>query len=492
MKNGGFRAIAATIAACTGITILVAAIAVPVHASAPQMLREMGEAFVEVAQKVSPAVVNISSSKKIAPAGMPGGMQGELGPQFKKDNPFREFFGDEFFKRFFKDQQGKNFRQQGMGSGVIVSSDGTILTNSHVVKDADEIKVTLPDKRSFSAKVIGEDPESDIAVIKIDAKDLPIAETGDSGKMRVGEIVVAIGNPFGLNNTVTSGIVSATGRTNVGIIDYEDFIQTDAAINPGNSGGPLVNIEGKVIGINTAIASRSGGYQGIGFAIPSNTAKQIMESLLKDGKVRRGLLGVNIQDLSESLAESFERKDARGALVSQVIPDSPAEKAGIKSGDIILELDGQQIENASQLKNLVGKVTPGSKVVVTLYRDKKTQKIDVVVAERDPSKIASKTDEAGPETSNELGLELEKVPAAVAEKMGLKEDTGLRVAGIDPEGLGRRLDLRPGDIILEVNGKPVSDVAGFNKAVVQAKDKKLIRLKVQRGKAQIFLGSRLG
>jgi len=278
-----------------------------------------------VAEKVTPAVVNISASKKGASAPM-----GEDLEPFFKNHPFREFFGDDFFKRFKKTPP---HRQQGMGSGVIMSEDGTILTNAHVVKDADEILVNLSDKRSFKAKVIGADPESDIAVIKIDAKGLPVAKFGDSSKLRVGEIVLAVGNPFGLNRTVTSGIVSATGRTNVGIIDYEDFIQTDAAINPGNSGGPLVNIYGEVIGLNTAIATRSGGYQGIGFAIPGNSAKLIMEDLVKTGKVRRGLLGVNIQDMNEALAKSFGRSESTGALVSQVVPGSPAEKAGVKAGD---------------------------------------------------------------------------------------------------------------------------------------------------------------
>ncbi len=304
------------------ITLAFFALPVTGFAAAPEVLKQLDEAFVVVAEKVTPAVVNISSTKKEGPEAESQEME-----PFFKNHPFRDFFGDEFYKRFKKGPGqgpgGGGFRHQGMGSGVIVSPDGVILTNSHVVKDADEIKVNLSDKRSYTAKVLGADSESDIAVIKIDAKGLPTAQFGDSSKLRVGEIVLAVGNPFGLNRTVTSGIVSATGRANVGIIDYEDFIQTDAAINPGNSGGPLVNIQGDVIGINTAIASRSGGYQGIGFAIPSNSAKIIMDDLLKDGKVRRGLLGVNIQDLNDSLAKSFGRQDSQGALVSQVVEGKP-------------------------------------------------------------------------------------------------------------------------------------------------------------------------
>ncbi|MGO9117859.1 MAG: trypsin-like peptidase domain-containing protein, partial [Desulfomonilaceae bacterium] len=257
MKKGFFESM--LIPMIAGLTIAVAAdapIAVA-QSDSPPLLKQLGESFVQVAEKVTPAVVNISSSKKE----VAGPMEGDV-EQFFKNHPLREFFGDEFFKRFKKDGGNRGFQQFGMGSGVITSADGYILTNSHVVKDADEIKVTLGDKRTFDAKVIGVDTEGDIAVIKIDAKDLPVAKLGDSSKLHVGEIVIAVGNPFGLNQTVTRGIVSAQGRTNMGILDYEDFIQTDAPINPGNSGGPLVNIYGEVIGINTAIASRSGGYQG--------------------------------------------------------------------------------------------------------------------------------------------------------------------------------------------------------------------------------------
>ncbi len=455
------------------------------EAQAPSVLKQLDEAFVQVAEKVTPAVVNIRSSKKEA---APSGAPGELDPFFK--HPFRDF--DDLFKRFKKGPKPEGFKQEGLGSGVIISSDGHILTNSHVVKDADEIQVNLSDKRSFTAKVIGTDAESDIAVIKIDATGLPVAKLGDSSKLRVGELVMAIGNPFGLNRTVTSGIVSATGRTNVGIIDYEDFIQTDAAINPGNSGGPLVNIGGEVIGINTAIATRSGGYQGIGFAIPSNSANLIMEDLLKDGKVRRGLLGVNIQDMNESLAKSFGRADTKGALVAQVVEGSPAEKAGIKPEDIILKFNGQDVSGAAELKNLVGRVKPGATSKLNVWRNGKTMDFSIEIGERTAKALGSAAPQPAGETFEELGLELERVPAAAAEKMGLKEGEGVLVKDVKGDGLGSKMGLRTGDIILEVDGKNITSPSDFSAGVKKAREHKVIRLKIQRGSAKIFVASPIG
>ncbi len=455
------------------------------NADATAMLRQLDEAYVHLAEVVTPAVVNISSSKKEAAS-----MGGELEPFFK-NHPFKDFFGDEFFKRFKnhpnKGHEDGGSRVQGMGSGVIISPDGYILTNSHVVKEADEIKVNLSDRRSFTAKVVGADPESDIAVVKIDATNLPIARMGDSSKMRAGENVLAVGNPFGLNRTVTRGIISAIGRTNMGIIDYEDFIQTDAAINPGNSGGPLVNMSGEVIGINTAIASRSGGYQGIGFAIPSNSAKLIMDELIKTGKVRRGLLGVNIQDVTEALAKSFKRPDSYGALVSQVVEGSPAEKAGVQSGDIITKFNGHDVTGAAQLKNMVGQEKPGASSTLTLWRNNKTMEVNVTIGERDQKSAAAKTtpSTAG-DTSNELGVEIEKVPAQVAEQMGLKDDQGVRIKDVASNSAAAKMGLRPGDVILQVDDQPIKDVAGFNSAVKEAKNNKVIRLQYQRGTSKLF------
>jgi serine protease Do len=489
MTQGRCRSVRISIVAILAIVLLAAIPSPSSAAEAPPALKQLDEAFVRVAEMATPSVVNIKSSKKESS----GPMGSDLEPFFRSP-PFREFFGGEdFFKKFKKGpRQERGFRAEGMGSGVVVSADGHILTNSHVVKDFDKITVTLSDKRSFDAKVIGADQESDIAVIKIEATGLPVAKFGDSSKLKVGEIVMAVGNPFGFNRTVTSGIISATGRSNVGIIGYEDFIQTDAAINPGNSGGPLVNINGEVIGVNTAIATRSGGYQGIGFAIPVNAAKLIMDDLVKEGKVRRGLLGVNIQDLDESLAKSFGAPGTSGALVSQVIAESAAEKAGIKAGDIILKFNGESVSGAANLKNMVGREKPGATAKLTIYRDKKTFDVDLTIGERTPRSLASEAPSTAGETSNELGVEIEKVPAAMAEKMGLKEGEGVRIKEItNPDGSGNKMGLRVGDVVLEVDGKSVSDVTAFNKAVAEAKSSGLIRLKIQRGSAKVFLASPL-
>lgn len=469
--------------------MFIVAQVLPAGAEVPSVLRELDSAFVKVAEKVTPAVVNIKSTRKRPPA------MGEDQENFFRNHPFREFFGDELFKRFKKELPDRV--PEGMGSGVIISEDGRIITNAHVVKDADDIKVTLGDKRSFHAKVIGADPGSDIAVIKIEAKNLPTATMGDSSKLRVGEIVLAVGNPFGFNQTVTSGIVSATGRTNVKIIEYEDFIQTDAAINPGNSGGPLVNINGEVIGINTAIASRSGGYQGIGFAIPSNSAKRIMEDLLSEGKVRRGLLGVHIQDVNESLAKSFGRDSADGALVNNVVPGSPADKAGIQSGDIILEFKGQPVSSAGQLRNAVAEEKPGTTAPVVVFRDKKKISLSVTISERTKDSFAQ-AEPSGPtggSSLKELGIEVEKVPPSLGERLGLAKGEGVRVKDVSSDGAAARMGLMPGDVILEADGKTIQDVSDFNEIVARIagdKENKIIRVKVRRGNGTLYLAGPLG
>ena len=329
---------------------------------------------------------------------------------------FRRFFGEEFERRF----QPEEFpRQQETGSGVIVSRDGYIITNNHVVEQGDDIQVTLSDKRNFAAEIVGTDPKTDLALVKIDADNLPVLPWGDSGKLEVGEIVLAIGNPFGLNQTVTMGIVSAVGRANVGIVDYEDFIQTDAAINPGNSGGALVNLKGELIGINTAIFTRSGGYMGIGFAIPSNMAKSIQTSLTQHGKVIRGWLGVSIQDLTPDLQEQFDAPDQRGVLVSDVVEDSPAEEGGLKRGDIIRQYDNYEVNDSRHLRSLVAETQPDASVTIQVLRDGDEQQVKVRIAEmpKDLEALASSDEARGkhaligitvkPFSSGEKGVEVQ-------------------------------------------------------------------------------------
>jgi len=338
---------------------------------------EGGGVFVEVAKATRPAVVNISTTKVIRYRGAPNA-------PFFDDPFFRHFFGDDFFREF---RIPRERREQSLGSGVIVNQDGFIVTNNHVVEGASEIKVLLGDNREFSGRVAATDPRTDVAVIKISGHNLPTIPWGDSDRLQVGQWVLAIGNPFGLTQTVTAGIISATGRANVGIADYEDFIQTDAAINPGNSGGALVSVRGELIGINTAIFSRSGGYMGIGFAIPSNMVREVVESLVKKGKVTRGWLGVQIQPLTPELAEKFGLKDTRGILVSDVSKNSPAAEAGMMRGDIILEFDGKRMEDPMHLRNEVAHTEPGKKIPVKIWRKGK-EMILIVKIEELPKEVA--------------------------------------------------------------------------------------------------------
>ena len=459
------------------VSLLVAGSPAAVWADPMSTIKDLDQAYVQIAEKVTPSVVRVSSTKTV-PVSPNQGLE-----PFMKQFPFFFPFDQRQLPKQFK--RHPRAQETLLGSGFIVSPDGLIMTNNHVVKDMKKITVTLPGNKEYTAKLIGADPESDIALIKINAKDLPAVTWGDSSKLRVGEIVVAVGNPFGLSGTVTSGIVSATGRTNVGIIGYEDFIQTDAPINPGNSGGPLVNISGHVIGINTAIATQSGGYMGVGFTIPSNSAKMVMDQLLKHGKVERGLLGVNIQDVTEALAKSFGRSDTNGALVSQVVPGSPSEKAGVKAGDIILDFNGHSVGGAAQLKNLVGQTKPGSAAKLKIWRDKKTITLDVTIGERTAKTLAAGAPKA--ETSTELGVTVGKVPTETASKMGLKADQGVLIKEVNPDGKGATMGLATGDVVLEVNSKAVTGVSDFNKDVEQAKKGGVIRLMIKRGSATIFL-----
>ncbi|HDP24095.1 MAG TPA: DegQ family serine endoprotease [Deltaproteobacteria bacterium] len=441
-------------------------------------LKQTGKAFATIAREASPAVVFIKVEKTVqsGPA---------IGPSPFSDEFFRRFFGEPFPNRPMPSPRQRERQVRGQGSGFIISPDGYILTNNHVVGEADRIQVKLLDGREFTAKVIGTDPPTDVAVIKIDAANLPVLAIGDSDTLEVGEWVLALGNPFGLSHTLTAGIVSALGRTSVGITDYEDFIQTDAAINPGNSGGPLINLEGKAIGINTAIYSGSGGYMGIGFAIPVNMAKNIYAQLVEHGEVTRGYLGVTIQDLTTELAKSFGLNDTNGVLISQVMPDTPAEKAGLKQGDIVVKFNGEPVESVAPFRNRVALVGPGTRVNITVLRDGK-QKTFTVTIERLAS--AQQAEPARPESLEKLGLTVTNLTNELAERFGYQDESGVLVTEVQQGSAAAAAGIRPGVLIQEVNRKQIKDVKEFEQAIEKGGDKPILLLvKDERGSRYIAL-----
>ena len=403
--------------------------------------------FAPVVKAAAPSVVNIYTTKTVR----------NRMPEMFSDPLFRRFFGDQFGRG---ERQPKTFKERSLGSGVIVTKDGYILTNNHVVDGADEIKVALvKDRKEYTAKVVGRDPKTDIALLKIDAKDLSYVTLADSDKLEVGDVVLAIGNPFGLGQTVTMGIISATGRGGMGIEDYEDFIQTDAAINPGNSGGALVDAEGRLIGINTAILSRSGGNQGVGFAVPINLARGIMDQLMKTGKVVRGYLGVSIQDLTPELARQFNVPESGGALVGGVTPNSAAAAAGLKNGDIITEFNGKPVVDSRNLKLMVAHVAPGGKATVKVLRDGKSKEMTVTLKEMPDDNLASRggQDQAPGDDEVLKGVEVGDIDQAARSQLNLPADLkGAVVLNVDPNSASYEAGLRQGDIIQEINRKPVT------------------------------------
>ena len=421
--------------------------------------------FVSLAEQLKPAVVNIGTAKTVKPkAPIYPGPQGPGGDMF-----------EEFFERFFRNAPQSPHKQRSLGSGFIISQDGYILTNDHVVDGADEIKVKLSDGREFTGEIRGLDPKLDLALIKIDAgEDLPVARLGNSEEIKVGEWVMAIGNPFGLEQTVTVGIVSAKGRV-IGAGPYDDFIQTDASINPGNSGGPLFNMQGEVIGINTAIVAQG---QGIGFAIPVNMAKQIIPQLRDEGRVTRGWLGVTVQALNKELAESFDLDTTHGALVNEVIEDSPADKAGLKRGDIIVEYDGKQVDELNDLPRLVAATPVDETVSVKVFRDGKERTINVKIGRLDDGEVALAADDE--ETGGALGLTVANVTPELVERYSLESDQGILITKIDPEGPAAEANLRVGDLVFEADGKAVGSVKEFEELVGKMKSGKVLRLLIQR------------
>lgn len=432
----------------------------PVHLNVDetpvQRDRQMVTSFANVVKKVSPSVVKVFTTMKAKEMNM---NQEQFGQLFE-DPMFRRFFGDQFRGNPGLRRNMPMPRQQGLGSGVIISQDGYILTNNHVVENADEVKVQVGDDGDeYTAKVVGTDPKSDLAVLKIEAKDrsFPAITVADSSNLAVGDVVLAVGNPFGIGQTVTMGIVSATGRATLGM-EYEDFIQTDAAINPGNSGGALVDAEGRLIGINTAILSRSGGNQGIGFAIPTNLARYVMESLIENGRVIRGYMGVNIQDVTPGLAEKFDLKDAEGALVAEVTKDSPAEKAGLKSGDVILEFDGKPVHDSRHLKLQAAQTTPGKEVPVKISRNGDVKNLEVTLKEFPQDKSLAQAGAADASHDATDGLTVDDVNSAARQQYDIPSHVkGALVTDVDPNSAGYRAGVRPGDVILEINRKPVKN-----------------------------------
>ncbi len=441
---------------------------------------DLSQAFQYVAKALRPSVVSISSVRHIRSGGQ----------RLRAPEGLSPLFDDDMFERFFEFRvpQG-NFEQQGLGTGVIMTKDGYILTNNHVVEGADEIKVNLSDDRSFRAEVVGVDDKSDLAVLKIDAGSLVPARLGDSDAMQVGEWVLAVGSPFGLNQTVTAGIVSAMGRTDMGITDYEDFIQTDAAINPGNSGGPLVNLKGEVVGINTAIASRSGGYMGVGFAIPSNMARVVMDSILEKGSVERGFLGAGIQDLNEDLAASFGYNSTDGVLIGDIVPNGPAAKTGLQPGDIIAELNGKPMHRAHQLRNAVAATKPGTRVALRVVRNGKSLNFEIEVG-RLEGKTASLNGRhpADPEQAADFGMTVQTLTPELARQIGADEGTqGVVIMGVEPGSIAAQAGIRPGDMVLAIGDTVVKDVSDFRKAVKGVDVNQGIRMQVMRNGARQFI-----
>jgi serine protease Do len=419
--------------------------------------------YASTVKKVFPTVVSIVSTKSSKASAQ---TTGDL-----EDNPlFRQFFGDQSRQR-----ERPERRERGLGSGVVLSPDGYIVTNNHVVDGATGIRVTLADKREFKATLVGADSKSDIAVLKIDAKDLPAITVGDSSMVQVGDIALAIGNPFGVGQTLTMGVVSATGRSHLGIEEYEDFIQTDAAINPGNSGGALVNDRGELIGINTAILSHgSGGNQGIGFAVPINMARNAVEQLVKTGKVTRAYLGIVPQDVTPAIAKAFGEKEARGALVGDISPDGPARKSGLQQGDIIREVNGKPIADSNGLRMAISMMQPDTNVNLKVSRNGSTRDIAVKLAELPSSNPIAKND-AGRENNALSGVSVDNLDTRTAAELKLSpSDRGVVVTKVNPSSDAANAGLRRGDVIQEVNRKPVSNVSEFENAAGRSKEETVL------------------
>jgi serine protease Do len=444
--------------------------------------------FVQLAEKLAPVVVNISTTQG-APKGPTRGQPSPAPDPFGGQDPFggNDPFS-EFWRRFFGDQFGApggppSAPRRGLGSGFIIDQKGLVLTNNHVVENADKITVKLSDQRELEAKVVGRDPKTDLAVIQIsDGKgSFPVAPLGDSSRLQVGEWVVAMGSPFGLDNTLTAGVVSAKGRQ-IGAGPYDNFIQTDASINPGNSGGPLVNLRGEVIGINTAIFSRTGGNLGIGFAIPVNSAKEILPELINKGKVTRGWLGVSIQRVTPEIAQALGLEKNQGALVSSVVEGSPAAQAGVQAGDVITEFGGEKIDDSSKLPAIVARTAVGQTVNMTVLRDKQRVPLNVKIAELKEEEVVA----SAPQSGN-LGMSVQNMTPELAKTLGLKRADGVVITGVEPQSAAAQAGLQRGDVILEVDRQKISNAAELRKTLDQAKPGANLLFLIQRGGNSVFL-----
>jgi serine protease Do len=447
----------------------------------------LSDLFESASDKVSPSVVPIFSEQEVkvsSPFGSP-------------EDPFRDFFGDDFFKHFFGQIPQGDQKQtvRGLGSGVIVSSDGYILTNNHVVDGADKLTVVMPDQKKYSAKVIGTDPQTDVAVIKIEAKNLPAVNLGNSDNVKVGQWVIAVGNPFQLLHTVTAGIISAKGRSSVGLADYEDFIQTDASINPGNSGGALADLDGNVIGINTAISSPSGSNVGIGFAIPINMARNVMDQLMKKGKITRGFLALVPQDIDDNLSKALKLKTKVGALVGDVTPDGPADRGGVKRGDIITEFNGEKVKNSTELRNMVAQTAPGTSVKISLLRDGRDMQVKVILGERPQGRGGreSQQEEQQPDeqSSKKLGLSIQNLTPDLAQQLGYKNERGVVITAVASGSPAEDAGLQQGDLIKEVNRAAVSTAREFNRIVARLGSGDSVALLVRRGENTFYVAIQL-
>ncbi len=474
-------------------------IALPAYAlnGGIENLKQTGKAFASVAKSVSPSVVFIQVESKV-----PDSTIRRFSSPFGDEWPF----GDDLFKRFFGDDfpgipRGPRFetpqgeRQTiGQGSGFVfakksglLSDETYILTNNHVVANADRILVKFQDGREYNAKITGRDPKSDIAVIEIKIGGLPVLSVADSSKLEVGEWVVAIGNPFGLSHTLTVGVVSAKGRTSLGINDYEDFIQTDAAINPGNSGGPLVNLDGEVVGINTAIFSRSGGFMGVGFAIPINLGVTIANQLIEKGEVTRGYIGIAIQSLTTDLAESFGIDSDQGILVAQVTKDSPADKAGLRQGDVIVAYRGEPVTDVGSFRNLVSLTPPGSRKQLTILRDGKKKNLSIVIGELAKDEQVAQGSE---QSTEDIGLTVQTLTPQLAEQFDAKPGEGVVVTKVQPGSIAAMAGIEMGSVILQVNHKQVKSAAEFTRAVKENSGKKSVLLLIRKDNVQRYVALR--